>query len=293
MTFNENGQYRVYINGELWNTTNTITFVRWFLPTGYLRLSNSAGGVNGNISEFKIYNKALTSDEVLQNYQAEQYRFETPAGLVTNGLQLYYDFGNLDSYPSTGTTVYDLSGNSNNGTLINSPGWNSTNGGTIIWDGVDDYIDTGKTATQLGFYDANYTMEAWVYPTNLSGDRTMFGTDQAALRKGLHLVFRSGQIYQGHYASDFGAGTVTTNNWFQIVYTYNASTGVCEIFKNNVSQGTGSILSFIGTTNILLARWANQFNFQGNGSIYKIYNRVLTTAEMTQNYNYFKGRFGL
>jgi hypothetical protein len=75
MTFNENGQYRVYINGELWNTTNTTTFVRWFLPTGYLRLSNSSGGVNGNISEFKIYNRALSPSEILQNYNATKTRF--------------------------------------------------------------------------------------------------------------------------------------------------------------------------------------------------------------------------
>ena len=75
MTFNENGQYRVYINGELWNTTNTITFVRWFLPTGYLRLSNSAGGVNGNISEFKIYDRTLSTEEVFQNFNATKSRY--------------------------------------------------------------------------------------------------------------------------------------------------------------------------------------------------------------------------
>jgi hypothetical protein len=75
MTFNENGQYVVYINGELWNTTNTITFVRWFLPTGYLRLSNSAGGVNGNISEFKIYDRTLSTEEVFQNFNATKSRY--------------------------------------------------------------------------------------------------------------------------------------------------------------------------------------------------------------------------
>jgi hypothetical protein len=300
IVFTWNGSQLVLYNNGVVIGTTTQTINNQVLATdltigGFTYKGAGGGGepFNGKIANTKLYNRGLTAAEIQQNYQAEQYRFEGPAGIVTNGLQLYYDFGNLDSYPSTGTTVYDLSGNNNNGTLINSPGWNSTNGGTIIWDGVDDYINTGKTATQLGFYNANYTMEAWVYPTSLSSDRTMFGTDQSDTRQGLHLVFRSGQIYQGHYASDFGAGTVTTNNWFQIVYTYNASTGVCEIFKNNVSQGTGSILSFIGTTNILLARWGNQFNFQGNGSIYKIYNRVLTTAEMTQNYNYFKGRFGL
>jgi len=228
---------------------------------------------------------ATQTDKLCVNFNYE--------GIVTNGLMLNYDAGFDPSYPTIGSTWYDLSGNSNNGTLINNPAFTSANSGSIVWDGTDDYVNTGKTATQLGFYDANYTMEAWVYPTDLSSDRTMFGTDQTAFRQGLHLVFRSGNIYQGHYSSDFQAGTVTVNNWYQIVYTFNASNGACQIFKNGVSQGTGTIQSFIGTTNILIARWAGGYNFQGNGSIYRIYNRVLSSTEVTQNYNAQKGRFGL
>jgi hypothetical protein len=228
---------------------------------------------------------ATQTDKLCVNFNYE--------GIVTNGLMLNYDAGFDPSYPTIGSTWYDLSGNSNNGTLINNPAFNSANSGSIVWDGVDDYVNTGKTATQLGFYDANYTMEAWVYPTDLSNDRTMFGTDQGGFRTGLHLIFRGGNIYQGHYASDFNAGTVTVNNWYQIVYTFNASNGACQIFKNSVSQGTGTISSFIGTTNVLIARWGIGTNFIGNGGIYRIYNRVLSSSEISQNYNAQKGRFGL
>ena len=228
---------------------------------------------------------ASQTDKLCVNFNYE--------GIVTNGLMLNYDAGFDPSYPTTGTTWYDLSGNANNGTLINNPAFNSANSGSIVWDGADDYVNTGKTATQLGFYDANYTMEAWVYPTSLTNDRTMFGTDQTSFRQGLHLVFRNGVIYQGHYSSDFAAGTVTVNNWYQIVYTFNASNGACEIFKNGVSQGTGTIQSFLGTTNVLIARWASAQYFQGNGGIYRIYNRVLSSSEITQNYNAQKARYGL
>ena len=222
----------------------------------------------------------------------EAANFEYP-NIITDGLVLNIDAGFVSSYPTAGTTWYDLSGNDSNGTLINNPAFTSANSGSIVWDGTDDYYNTGKTATQLGFYDANYTMEAWVYPTSLTNDRTMFGTDQQGFRQGLHLVFRNGNIYQGHYASDFNAGTVTVNNWYQIVYTFNASNGACQIFKNNVSQGTGTIASFIGTTNVVIARWAEQGYFSGNGGIYRIYNRVLSSSEISQNYNAQKGRFGL
>jgi len=228
---------------------------------------------------------ATQTDKLCVNFNYE--------GIVTNGLMLNYDAGFDPSYPTTGSTWYDLSGNSYNGTLTNGPTFNSANSGSIVWDGVDDYADTGKTATQLGFYNANYTMEAWVYPTSITGDRTMFGTNQQATQQGLHLIFRGGNIYQGHYSSDFQAGTVTVNNWYQIVFTFNASNGACQIFKNGVSQGTGGISPFLGTTNVLIARWGIGTNFIGNGGIYRIYNRVLSSSEISQNYNAQKGRYGL
>jgi hypothetical protein len=213
--------------------------------------------------------------------------------IVTSGLVLNYDAGNTSSYPGTGPTWFDLSGLGNNGTLINNPTYSSNNSGYLNFDGVDEYVDTGKTATQLGVYDADYTFEAWVYPTDLTSDRTMFGTDTTALRQGMHLVFRSGSIYQGHYGSDFSAGTATLNGWNNISYTYVKSSGAASIYKNGVLQGTGTISSFIGTTNILIARWASTYYFAGPGAVYRVYNRTLTATEVAQNFNVLRGRYGL
>ena len=296
LTYNGNGlslgNFAIYSNGVSRTLNNGGS--AGYSNANVIQLGRSTYGTGPTeYPNLMVYNRALTATEVQQNYQATKDKFQGQQ-IVTNGLQLNYDFANKDSYSGTGTTVYDLSGNGNNGTLVNNPQFSfNANSGVISWDGTDDYIDTGKTATQLGFYNANYTMEAWVYPTSITSDRTMFGTDQGAIRQGLHLVFRGGNIYQGHFGSDFTAGTVTTNNWYQIVYTYNASTGACEIFKNSVSQGTGTIGSFIGTTNILIARWLSVYYFEGPGGIYRIYNRVLTSTEVLQNYNATKTRFGL
>ncbi len=213
--------------------------------------------------------------------------------IVTNGLVLALDAANSKSYPGAGTDWNDLSGNSNNGVLTGGPGYNSSNNGYITFDGTNDYVDTGKTATQLGIYDANYTFDAWVYPTNLAGDKPMFGTATTASRQGLHLVFRNGTIYQGHYGSDFGAGSATLNSWNHISYTYVQSTGAASIYKNGILQGTGTIASFIGTTNILLASWGGYAYFLGNGSSYKIYNRALSASEISQNFNALRGRYAL
>ena len=213
--------------------------------------------------------------------------------VVTSGLVLCYDAGNPRSYPGSGASWYDASNNGSAASILNGPTYSSNNLGYLSFDGVNDYIDTGRTATQLGMYDADYTFEAWVYPTDLTSDRTMFGTDQTNVRQGMHLVFRSGAIYQGHYGSDFSAGTATLNGWNNISYTYVKSSSAASIYKNGVLQGTGTISSFIGTTNILIARWASSYYFAGPGSVYKIYNRTLTAAEITQNYNALRGRYGL
>ena len=277
---------RAYINGNL-VASNSTPYSPSSLTLDSLYIGAYTVGAElfgGNIQGAQVYSLALTEAQIKQNYYG--------GPIVTDGLVFAVDASNLVSYESGSTTTYSLTG-SLSGSLINGTGYSNTNGGTWNFDGVDDYIDTGKTATQLGFYDANYTMEAWVYPTDLSSDRTLFGTDQADVRQGLHLVFRNGVIYQGHYGSDFQAGTVTVNNWYQIVYTFNASNGACQIFKNSISQGTGTISSFIGTTNILIARWAGTYYFQGPGGIYRIYNRVLTPAEVQQNFQAQRSRFGL
>ena len=215
--------------------------------------------------------------------------------IITNGLVLHLDSANQKSYISGSANWNDLSGNGSNGTLTNNPAFSYTNGGAIVFDGGDDYIDTGKTATQLGIYNANYTFDAWVYPTNFTGDRSMFGTNTNATREGLHLVFRgtTGVIYQGHYAADAQAGTGTLNAWNNICYTYTQSSGAASIYKNGILQGSGTISSFIGTTNILIGRSLGGGYFVGNGSNYKIYNRVLSSNEILQNYNALKSRFNL
>ena len=221
--------------------------------------------------------------------------FANGGRIVTDGLILSLDASDRNSYVSGSTTWTDLSGNNNNGTLINGPTFDSGSGGSIVFDGTDDYIDIGKTATQLGVYDADYTFDAWVYPTNFTGDRTMFGTNTQAVQQGLHLVFRgaAGTIYQGHYTADAQAGTGTLNAWNNICYTYRRSSRLASIYKNGVLQGAGGIDSFIGTTNILIGRSLGGGYFVGNGSIYKIYNRALSLSEVLQNYNASKSRFNL
>ncbi len=74
--------------------------------------------------------------------------------IPTNGLVLSWDAADPNSYPGSGTTIYDTSGNGNNGTLVNGVSFSSNNGGTLVTDGVDDYI----YSTTPNLSSTNYTV---------------------------------------------------------------------------------------------------------------------------------------
>ena len=65
--------------------------------------------------------------------------------IVTDGLVLCLDAADQNSYPGSGNTWYDLSGNGNNGTLVNGVGYNSGNLGSLVFGGVDDYVNCENT----------------------------------------------------------------------------------------------------------------------------------------------------
>ena len=74
--------------------------------------------------------------------------FNYSPNIITDGLVLYLDAANTKSYPGSGTTWRDLSKSQLNGTLTNGPTFNSSNGGSIVFDGVDDYVNLGNVLKQ-------------------------------------------------------------------------------------------------------------------------------------------------
>ena len=97
------------------------------------------------------------------NLEAANFEYEN---IVTDGLVLNLDAGFVGSYPTTASTCYDLSGYSNNGTLINGVTFNTSGGGCFRLDGVDDRIDVPKTLNGFTYniqYDINWTLECWMY----------------------------------------------------------------------------------------------------------------------------------
>jgi hypothetical protein len=225
-------------------------------------------------------------------------------GIVTDGLIFNVDAGFTSSYPRSGTSIYDVSINTNNGTLTNGPTFNIDNGGSIVFDGVDDYINCGNDSVITSITN-QLTIGGFVRFTNLGNYRRFIFKDNGT--QGVMELFYNVNVNKLDFeivtsTRTFLRSTTTpvVNQIYNLVGTYDGSNmkiyvnGILENTTSktgNINQGTPSGSLFLGNTN----GFSNPFSFYLAGNIYnaQIYNRALTQSEITQNFNAQKGRFGL
>lgn len=219
--------------------------------------------------------------------------------IVTNGLVLCLDAGNTKSYPGTGTTWTDLSAVIGNGTLTNGPTFNSQNGGSVVFDGVDDFVLSSSNAT----YGNNTTWEAWVYCTgNVSTYNMFMGRylPYFSFYNGNSILFSN--VISGTQRDVLTSANLSLNTWYHVICTtsYDGINTTDKIYVNGVEAATGA---FAGTqTNysykFMVGDGNNGSNtswypFQGRVANVKVYNRTLTVGEIQQNFNALRGRFGI
>ena len=211
--------------------------------------------------------------------------------IVTNGLVLSLDASNTKSYQSGSTTWFDKSGYGTNGTLTNGPTFSSANGGSIVFDGVDDFVSTVQSLTSLSF-----SYEAFLMPTNVSKDQMYIGTNIAAFYVRILGSKAFLSITAGGIQRTLTHDTILENNKvYHIVSIYN---GVqLKIYINTV-LAVGTVLNEPlqtpwGTERIGRWRDADQRSFVGNIYTLRAYNKELTAQEILQNYNATKSRFNL
>jgi hypothetical protein len=222
--------------------------------------------------------------------------------IVKRGLTLHLDAASNSSYPGSGTSWYDLSGNVYNGTLTSGPTYNSGNGGYISFDGVDDYVTMG-TATDFATYTNGFTVDLWTYPTSASAFSAIFssaystsGTDwQVYVWYNTSNKFGTTQRYSGNQNDFNTTNTFPINNWYNVVITSNNST--CYIYVNGTSQvsaATGQVNNQPASREVRLGNFKGYpAQYTGRIASCRVYNRALSSSEVTQNYNIQKGRFGL
>jgi len=217
------------------------------------------------LGDLCVYNRALSVSEILQNY------YQAP--IVTSGLLMALDAGNLVSYSGAGTTWKDLTTNGKNGTLTNGPTYSSTNGGSIVFDGSDDYLIT-PTITNFR------TISLWIKTSNTGGGWRYLIDARPGMGSGWYTGFESVGGVGSNWASQYVNGSPTT------------------VAFSNITLGTWCNLVVISdapytSTINFMSRFSNAEMLNGSIGNIMIYNKVLTADEVAQNYNAQKSRFGL
>jgi len=219
--------------------------------------------------------------------------------IITDGLVLSLDAGNVKSYPGSGTTWYDKSGNGNNGTLTNGPTFAT---GSIVFDGVDDYVGVPDN-TVLDFTGSvNLTSEVWInfnqYKdisfVNAKGDGGGQSTayNYFFIGTSTSFYFRISNGVTTQNSPSIGSTTLPVNTWGHVVAVLD--TTAIRLYLNGIERGTATTRTIDPKANnhpFLIS--SPSYALNGKIAMSKIYNRALTAQEVLQNYNATKTRFGL
>lgn len=218
--------------------------------------------------------------------------------IVRSNLILHYDAGQVASYPKNGTSISDMSTSSYTGTLTNGPTYSSADGGSISFDGVDDHVTCGTTI--VSSVTGSMTAEAWFKLTATSSDWVrVIGTGGNGGNNrtfGLWYNTNSNYILWQRYGSVDPNILITQalslNTWYHFVGTTNGNSHA--LYLNNVQKGTATAAGPwpSSTENLTLGYAGFHAPIKGNISIARVYDRALTSTEVSQNWLAQKARFG-
>ena len=195
----------------------------------------------------------------------------------------------------------DLSGNRNFGTTAGSPTYNIANGGSLYFEGSDEYVDCGTFFTYQTF-----TIELWVNPgATQTTYADIFDNNHTGNQ---NFVFQQDHNNTNNYAfgvndasgniSSTGTISLTANTWTHVAFTFSPSTRVIayvnSVFHSQGNLAGGRNIAYVNQS-LALGRWqyAGARHWNGKISNFKTYNRILTAAEISQNFNALRGRYGI
>lgn len=227
-------------------------------------------------------------------------------GIVTNGLVLNLDAAKKDSYPGSGTAWRDISGFQNNGTLTNGPTFDSANGGSIVFDGINDYVEVVRS-TNYDFNQTNsFTIVGWFFINSTTTNSPYLGKwGSNSISNGSYLLWTGG-ITGNRLVFSVALGTSTIASTPPVLYNFNQWNYFVGVYvsgtrlESYLNNGNANITNYTGNinnptnVNLRIGKFdATPETFNGGVSSVQIYNRALTSEEILQNYNAIKGRFGL
>ena len=298
-----------------YGTTGTVTAVTNLVSnTGVVATDTT--GVGTARSNLAAAGFSANTDLAQGGLKFKKVFADPVTSIITSGLVLNLDASNASSYAGSGTSWFDLSGNGNNGTLTNGPTFNSANGGSIVFDGSNDYISIGSQNI-VGTGTSAFTGELWWYinKTLANGEYIMPIRIKQDTEFFVSLYNPSGTyniIPTFRLSTQYGTPVTNSdyiNKWIcmQFVYTGgNKNTASSYKFYINGAQiavgsnsfgaagGEGANCNIIGADgNSGCNTFFTSGVMKGNIASYRLYTGELTAAQLLQNYNATKTKFGL
>jgi len=220
------------------------------------------------------------------------------AKIVEEGLVFYLDTANQKSYPGTGTTWNDLSGNVNNGTLVNGVGFSQDNKGHFIFDGVNDYVSTPISAI-----NTNATYNVWVNRTaSINSFNMVMGQylPYFAMNSSNRIHFSMNISGQKNIYTNINS--IENNKWYYLtfVHSFDGTSTTASTYINGELKATQSFTGSQSTSSgrtFMLGGWRsdvpNDLPFYGKISQVSIYSRALNSEEIKQNFEAHRKKYGI
>jgi hypothetical protein len=234
-------------------------------------------------------------------YSLNSSYIKQSSSIVTNGLVLYLDAGDSSSYPGFGTTWYDLSGKNNNGTIFGGVSYNNSEK-FFACDGINGYIDFGSSSSLSD--SSNFTYSAWFKNVTPGLATTVLGRGADGLGAGWSLRIGTHTDSKYRVASVTTSPSTTANNVYSTnTYIENSWVNITAVWINGVSLSlyVNGILdvstNFSGLTlRSSTAGWGSgrsstTLYTRSNLAVAQVYDRVLSSSEILQNFNANRGRY--
>lgn len=217
-------------------------------------------------------------------------------GLVTSGLTNVWDFGLNTCYPGSGTTLNTLTTSTMAWTLTNGPTYSTLGGGSLLFDGSNDYL--AYTNSSYYILGSDYTMYFWIKTSDVNGGLHSHYSG-GPVNHGMY-IDGSGKLAHAYYNGDwrYSGGTgaaVNTNNWTMVTYAMVAGSGTQRTYVNGIADTTftitgGHYSSQAGSIGIL---WGFNY-FNGYiGQVLEYSGTTHTAAQVLQNFNATRQRYGV
>lgn len=227
--------------------------------------------------------------------------------IVTSGLVLNLDAGNPLSYSGSGTTWTDLSISSNNSVLNNGVSYNSANGGSLVFDGINDYTISNNNIGITGRQAR--TVDIWFKVSDLVTRKVLcsFGAFNTRQLCNLEINSLNGVNYPffaGYSTDAYISQTIPINTWYNLAFTYNSDdyiNGVngIKMYLNGIEKtlsfpsGTFSLDTGISKFYVGYEGAGGRNPMIGNVGAVHVYNTALNSTDILTNFNALKTRYGL